>query len=148
MLCNLRCTIFFLFWVSFSKFVFGENHKSCLSNVQVYFNFDKQVDEDQEFARRFLKSLALLCNKVLPGKANEDIDGLLAIVENALSECVPSHETAEILISTVSQTLLEYKARKKQKAKSDIGMCMQSSYILISDKVTKNLKKPNKVAKT
>ena len=116
----------------FSKFVFGENHKSYFSNVQVYFNFDKQVDEDQEFARRFLKSLALLCNKVLPGKANEDIDGLLAIVENALSECVPSHETAEILISTVSQTLLEYKARKKQKAKSDIGRCMQFSYIKVT----------------
>ena len=105
---------------------------------QVYFNFDKQVDEDQEFARRFLKSLALLCNKVLPGKANEDIDGLLAIVENALSECVPSHETAEILISTVSQTLLEYKARKKQKAKSDLGMCMQSSYILIRSQKLKD----------
>ena len=107
---------------------------------QVYFNFDKQVDEDQEFARRFLKSLALLCNKVLPGKANEDIDGLLAIVENALSECVPSHETAEILISTVSQTLLEYKARKKQKAKSDLGMCMQSSYILIRSQKLKDTK--------
>ena len=56
---------------------------------------------------------------MLPAKANEEIEGLLEIVEKALTECVPTHETAEILISTISQALLEYKARKKQKQKSD-----------------------------
>ena len=51
---------------------------------QVYFNLSKQVDEDQEFARRLLKSLALLCTKILPAKPNEDINNLLTIVENIL----------------------------------------------------------------
>ena len=46
------------------------------------------MDEDQEFARRLLKSLALLCTKILPAKPNEDINNLLTIVEKALSECL------------------------------------------------------------
>ena len=93
-------------------------HEKVLSDI-VYFNLPKQLDADQEFARRILKSLALLTSKILPAKPNDDVEKLLAILEKALSECLPNHETAEILISSISQTLLEFKARKKQKSDSE-----------------------------
>ena len=93
-------------------------HKSVLSE-DIFFNVSKQVDDDQEFAKRLLKALALLCSKLLPSKATPEIADFLSIVDGALGECLPTSETAEILISVISKTLVQYKAKKKQSSEPE-----------------------------
>ena len=113
------------------------NHENVLIE-KVYTNVSKQVDEDQEFAKRMLKSLALLTNKTLSTSSLEDSLRLLKVIEKALSECRPASDTAEILISCVSQAVLEFKARKKGIAEEELANLKQC--IVFAKKVLNNLK--------
>ena len=91
------------------------NHENILKE-EVFTNVSKQVDEDQEFSRRILKCLALLCDKTLNnnGNASHEILCLLKIVQHGLGECLPTSDTAEIFIACISQALVHFKSQKKQ----------------------------------
>ena len=89
--------------------------KSILQ-AQVFSNVQKRVDEDQEFARRLMKTLALLCQKVLESERNPDelMANYLDLLFNCLKECLPSAETAEILIVCLSRQFVLWKDQKNE----------------------------------
>ena len=92
------------------------NHENILLE-EVFMNVSKKVDEDQDFARKLLKCLALMCEKVV--RENNDLPtpaivSLLKIVQQCLNECLPTSETAEIFINCISRALLHYKTLKKK----------------------------------
>jgi hypothetical protein len=93
------------------------SHEDVLQTT-VFANIEKQPDEDQEFARRLLKMVALLCDSVLDIVSRAETAHLLSITLACLSSCKPSNDTAEILISCVSKCLVQYKAEKRKKTKS------------------------------
>ena len=71
------------------------------------------MDEDQEYARRILAVLARLCEKVLDIKPTFETVTLLKLVHHCLKECLPSNDVAEVFISCISRSLLQYKSLKK-----------------------------------
>ena len=93
---------------------------------EVFSNVQKRVDEDQEFARRLLKTLALLCQKVLnelpaPDQLMTDFLGFLL---GCLKECLPSAETAEILIVCISRQFGLWKGQKgEEHGKQCVSLC-------------------------
>ena len=105
------------------------NHEKILKE-EVFTNVSKQVDEDQEFSRRILKCLALLCDKTLKNNENasHEILRLLKIVQHGLGESLPTSDTAEIFIACISQALVHHKSRKKQNKdmKEDEMSCLKS----------------------
>ena len=93
-------------------------HEDIVLN-RVFHNVEKQAEEDEDFARRVLKMMALLTDDVVDVIPTAEVVQLLGLVHKCLLQCAPTAESAEILIASLSKALVQFKADKKAAKKND-----------------------------
>ena len=112
------------------------NYRTILQQ-EVFLNTKKQVEEDQEFARRLLKTFALLCQKTLNNapEPTQLFEDFLSLIFTALCDCRPSSDTAELLIACISSQFLLWKKQKKSVDEGELKKCLS-----LCKKILENLR--------